>query len=132
MRTCPCNAHPGAHYRDTVTPACDSGDVVAAVSPGLHFAHTARRLGLAARAADLVVPAFRSPPRRGDVTRAIRRLPGGVVVSVRVNGRSFADIDADMVDGVLAANSLSGEAAARVRHTLLSALSRDAAASEAA
>ena len=129
MRTCPCSAHPGAHSWDSVTPACDSGDVV--VTPALHFARSARRLGLAARAAGLIVPAFRSPPRRADVRRAIRVLPGGAVVAVRVAGRSFAEVEADMVDGVLVANRLTGEAASRVRFTLLAALS-DVADPEAA
>lgn len=98
-------------------------------NPALHFARTARRLGLAARAAGLVAPAFRSPPH-GSARRTIRRLPGGPIVAVRVAGRTFADIDADMVDGVLAANGLVGEAAARLRRTLLDALgaSRDPAA----
>ena len=46
------------------------------------FAHAARRLGAAARAAGLTVPAFRSPPRRSGAPRTIRRLPGGPVVAV--------------------------------------------------
>ncbi len=92
------------------------------VTPALHFARSARRLGLAARAAGLIVPAFRSPPRRADVRRSIRSLPGGAVVAVQVAGRAFDEIEADMVDGVLAANHLTGEAADRIRHTLLAAL----------
>jgi hypothetical protein len=95
-------------------------DVV--VTPSLHFARTARLLGLAARAADLEVPAFRSPPRQRGARRTIRRLPGGTIVSIEVSGRTFAEIDADMVEGVLVVNRLTGEAAVRVRHTLLAAL----------
>ena len=93
-----------------------------AAPPSLHFARTARRLGLAARAAGLEVPAFRSPPRRAGVVRSIRRFPTGSIVAIRIQGRSEYDIEADMVDGVVAANHLVGEGARRVRATLLSAL----------
>jgi hypothetical protein len=61
------------------------------------------------------------------VVRSIRRLEGGSIVAVRLQGRSSADVEADMVDGVLATNRLTGEAARRMRATLLSALA-DAAA----
>ncbi len=88
----------------------------------MHFAHTARRLGLAARAAGLTVPAFRSPPRHPALVRSIRYLRGGAVVAVRLHGRTPGQIETDMVDGVLAANRLSGEAACRVRSSLLAAL----------
>ena len=84
----------------------------------LHFVRAARQLGLAARAADLVVPAFRSPPRDTQALRTIKRLPGGPVVSVRLFGRDPAEVEHDMVEGVIVANRLQGEAAARVRATL--------------
>ena len=96
-------------------------------SPAVHFAETARRLGAAARAAGLVVPAFRSPPRAPDAARTIRRYPGGAVVSVRLRGRPFAQVVSDMVDGVVAANRLAGESAHRLRGALLEALSPDPA-----
>ncbi|HEY1740024.1 MAG TPA: hypothetical protein VGI86_15020 [Acidimicrobiia bacterium] len=99
--------------------------------PAVHFAHTARRLGLAARAAGLTVPAFRSPPRHPALVRSIRYLRGGAVVAIRLHGRTPAQIDADMVDGVLAANRLSGEAARRMRATLLGALHHEAGAAAA-
>jgi hypothetical protein len=85
------------------------------------FAGLARRLGPAARAAGLTVPAFRSPPRRAGATRTIRRYPGGAVVSVRVRERPLDQIAADMVEGIVVANSLRGEAAPRVRLALLTA-----------
>jgi hypothetical protein len=91
-------------------------------TPPIRFAELARRIGAAARAAGLVVPAFRSPPRRPGVPRTIRRLPGGPVVAVRLRSRPLADVVADMVDGVLVANGLRGDAAARVRATLLQAI----------
>ena len=86
------------------------------------FAHAARRLGAAARAAGLTVPAFRSPPRRSGAPRTIRRLPGGPVVAVVMRDRPFADVLADMVEGVVIANRLQEPAAARVRTSLLEAV----------
>jgi len=88
----------------------------------LRFAEAARRLGAAARAAGLVVPAFRTPPRRPGDARTIRRLPGGAVVSVRVRARPASEVVADMIDGVVAANGLRGPAAERVRALLAGAM----------
>ena len=88
------------------------------------FAHAARRLGAAARAAGLIVPAFRSPPRRPGASRTIRRLPGGPVVAVVLRDRVFSDVVADMVEGIVIANGLRGPAAANVRATLLDAATR--------
>jgi hypothetical protein len=90
--------------------------------PVVRFATAARRIGAAARAAGLSVPAFRSPPRHPRAVRTIRRLPGGSVIAVRVRERAFADVVADMIEGVLAANRLEGEAAVRVRTMLLAAV----------
>jgi hypothetical protein len=89
--------------------------------PVILFADVARRLGAATRAAGLVVPAFRTPPRRPGAPRTIRRLPGGPVVAVRVRSRPLADVVADMVEGVVVANGLAGDAAARMRTVLLHA-----------
>ena len=85
------------------------------------FGHAARRLGAAARAAGLNAPAFRTPPRR-NAARTIRRLPGGVIVAVRLRGRPFAEVVADMVEGVVVTNGLEGGAATPVRSMLLAAL----------
>jgi hypothetical protein len=93
-------------------------------SGALQFAQSARRLQAAARAAGLTVPAFRSPPRRRDLARAIRRLPGGAVIAVRVVDRSAEQVERDMIDGVLAANGLAGQAAERMRQLLTRALGR--------
>ncbi len=87
-------------------------------SPSLLFADAARRLGAAARAAGLSVPAFRSPPRVRGAPRSIRRYPGGAVVSVQLRGRPFASVTEDMVEGVLVANRLCGEHADRLRRAL--------------
>jgi hypothetical protein len=97
----------------------------------VHFAHVARRLGLAARAAGLTVPAFRSPPRHPALVRSIRWLRGGAVVAVRLDKRTSDQIETDMVDGVIAANRLTGEAAHRMRDTLLAALNGDRSAAAA-
>jgi hypothetical protein len=92
------------------------------VAPPIRFAELARRIGAAARAAGLVVPAFRTPPRRSGAPRTIRRLPGGPVVAVRFRSRPSADVVADMVEGVIVANGLTSDAAGRVRDTLLQAI----------
>lgn len=91
--------------------------------PALRFADTARRLGAAAHEAGLSVPAFRSPPRVPDAARTIRRYPASAVVSVRLRGRPFTDVVADMVDGVLAANQVPPADAPRVRARLTASLS---------
>ena len=75
-----------------------------------------------ARRRGLTGPSFRSPPRLHGVTRSVRRYPNGQwLVSVRCRGRPLADVAADMVDGVLAANDLQGAAADGWRVTLRSA-----------
>ena len=83
--------------------------------PALRFATAARRLGAAARAAGMMVPAFRSPPRVRDASRTLRRYPGGAVVSVRLRGRTYVEVVDDMIDGVLAANRVSGDSQPRLR-----------------
>jgi hypothetical protein len=95
---------------------------VAEKGPTLRFSSAARRLGAAARAAGLVVPAFRCPPRVAGVERTIRRYPGGAVVSVTLRDRPFADVAVDMVEGVLVVNGLRGEAATRMRTALTDAV----------
>jgi len=79
-------------------------------------------LGDAARAAGLAVPAFRSPPRVPGVVRTVRRYPGGTVVSVQLRGRPHEAIAADMVEGVVVTNRLTGDAALRARTLLAEAL----------
>jgi hypothetical protein len=95
--------------------------------PALRFADVARRLGAAAHAAGLEVPAFRCPPRVPGAARTIRRYPGGTVVSVCLRNRRFEDAVADMVDGVLVANRVEGAGAPRIRAQLHAALAAPAA-----
>lgn len=91
----------------------------------LRFAAAARVLGHAARADGLVVPGFRSPPRLPGVERSLRRRPGGAAtVSVRVRGRPWLAVLADMVEGVVVANRLSGADADRCRTVLWEAVER--------
>jgi hypothetical protein len=104
-------APPGSHPRPAGTPA-------------LRFAEAARRLGATARATGLAVPAFRCPPRVAGAERTIRRYPGGTVVSVRLRDRPFDEVVTDMVEGVLVANRLVGDAALRHRTALLDAAHR--------
>jgi hypothetical protein len=67
------------------------------------------------------VPAFRCPPRVDGVVRTVRRYPKGAVVSVRMKGREFHEVAADMVEGVLVVNRVEGEAAERLRTSLTDA-----------
>jgi hypothetical protein len=94
--------------------------------PAMRFADAARRLGAAAHAAGLMVPAFRCPPKVAGASRTIRRYPGGTVVAVRLRGRPFEAALADMVEGVLVANRVPHEEAARVRRLLADAVLTEA------
>jgi hypothetical protein len=83
----------------------------------LRFAAAARTLGRAARLRGLVVPAFRSPPGI-DASRTIRRRSGVPTVAVRIRGRPFSEVLADMIEGVVVANGLAGARAQTVRSAL--------------
>ena len=89
-------------------------------------------MGAAARAAGLVVPAFRCPPRVAGACRTLRRYPGGAVVAVQVKGRPFAEVAADMVEGVLVVNRLATDAATRMRPVLAEAVEPTMSQPEAA
>lgn len=94
----------------------------------LRFAAAARTLGLVARRQGLTVPGFRSPPRLEGVERTLRRrTDGNATVAVRLKGRPWVAVLADMIDGVLAANQLTGAEATRVRTVLWAAVEGDAA-----
>jgi len=97
----------------------------------LRFATAARTLGDVARAAGLMVPSFRSPPRLVGVDRTLKRSPRAdgvvdVVVSVRLKGRPWVSVLADMIDGVLVANDLTGPTAGAARTALWAAVEHDA------
>ena len=84
----------------------------------LDFGSAARALGRAARLRGLVVPVFASPPSRADLDRSIRRRNGSPIVSVRLQGRPRGAVLADMVEGIVVANYLTGARADLARSAL--------------
>jgi hypothetical protein len=94
----------------------------------VRFATTARALAEAARANGLTVPGFRSPPRLSGVDRTLRRRGASASIAVRVRGRPWADVLADMVEGIVVANGLTGEAADTARAALAGAAGDELAA----
>lgn len=89
----------------------------------MQFARVARALGEAASRGGLVVPAFRSPPRQTGVRRAMqRRTDGSVTVSVALRDRPWLAVQADMIDGVLAANEFTDAQRGEWRDRLFGAL----------
>jgi hypothetical protein len=95
------------------------------------FAQAARTIARSARQRELVIPTFRCPPSL-PVDRSIRRTRLGAVVAVRVKGRPYVAVAADMIEGVIVTNRLSGPDALRVRGALWAALGFAVAASDAA
>jgi hypothetical protein len=88
-------------------------------APG--FVAVARAVCQVASSHGLLVPSFRSPPRTPGVDRAITRWPGGARVSVRRAGAATPSVVESMVEGVIAANGLTGAAAKALRPRLRSA-----------
>ena len=82
------------------------------------FAMAARVLASQAHRHGLKPPGFRSPPRVIGVDRSLRRINGGVVVSVLLRGRPFVAVLSDMVEGVVVANRLIGREAEIARTVL--------------
>jgi hypothetical protein len=92
-------------------------------APSLHFAAVVRLIAAETRRAGLAVPAFVSPPRVRDADRTLRFRPdGAAVVAVRYRDRPFSAVVADLVEGVVAANRLTGAAAEASRGQLAAAL----------
>ena len=91
-------------------------------SSSLRFARAVQALGQAARALGLMVPGFRSPPRLVGVQRSIKRWPGGATVAVVVRDRPWPAVQADLVEGVVAANALTSPSSDRARAELWLAL----------
>lgn len=92
-------------------------------STSLQFATTVRTLGGAARARGLVVPGFRSPPKVPGAERTMRkRIDGGATVAVVVKGRPYQAVIADLIEGIVVVNELSGAEATRVRTHLWEAV----------
>jgi len=82
------------------------------------FAAAARTLSHEARRLGLVAPSYRCPPRLVGVDRTIRRRRDGAVVAVRMHGRPWPAVLADMIEGVVVANQLSPPRSDRVRTDL--------------
>lgn len=93
------------------------------------FASAARTLTREARRQGLVGPSFRCPPRLVGVDRTLRRRPDGAIVSVRLRGRPWVAVLADMIEGVIVTNQLSPPQADRVRAGLWSVCGNQQAAS---
>lgn len=85
------------------------------------FADAARTLTREARRHGLVGPSYRCPPRLVGVDRTIRRRPDGAIVSVRVRGRPWPAVLADMIEGIVVANRLSPPQSDRLRTELWAA-----------
>jgi hypothetical protein len=97
---------------------------MAAMEPtSLRFARVARSLTQAARRRGLRAPTFRSPPRRPGLTRTIqRRRDGGATVAVVLRQRPWAAVVADMVEGVVVHNGVTGTQADQLRFLLWAAV----------
>ena len=101
-------------------------------SSTLQFAQAVQALARASRGLGLVAPSFRSPPRLVGVHRSIKRWPGGATVAVVVRDRPWPAVQADLVEGVVAANGLVSPAADRVRALLGEALEGSPTSAEVA
>ena len=86
----------------------------------VQFAAAARALAAAARRFGMAAPTFRTPPRLVGLDRTVRRHAQGGVVSVRLRGRLWVAVLADMIDGVVAVNRLDARRANRARADLWS------------
>jgi hypothetical protein len=91
----------------------------------VQFAAAARALAAAARRFGLAAPSFRTPPRLVGLDRTVRHRPQGGVVSVRLRGRPWAAVVADMIDGVVAVNRLDVRRANRARADLWHIIAAD-------
>ena len=88
-------------------------------SPSVRFGEVARLVANQARSLGLVVPVFKSPPRIVGVSRTMRRRTDGqAVVSVCFRSRPWPAVVADLIEGVLVVNDLTGAAASRLRDDL--------------
>ncbi len=84
-------------------------------STAIRFAGAARDLGRAARLRSLEVPSFTSPPRLDGVHRTIKWRRGRATVAIVLRGRPWAAVQADMIEGIVVANRLSGARADQIR-----------------
>lgn len=91
-------------------------------SSSIPFTAAARVLGDTTRSLGLVAPSFRSPPRV-SADRTVRgQGTSAAMVAVRVKGRPWLAVLADLVDGIVVANALGPADAARCRTALWAAV----------
>ena len=100
--------------------------VVPPAATTVDFATAARALAAAARRFGLAAPTFRTPPRLVGLDRTMRRHAHGGVVSVRVRGRPWAAVVADMIEGVVVVNRLDPRRANRARSDLWTTIAANA------
>jgi len=86
------------------------------------FSVAVRAVAEEARRMGLTVPGFRSPPRLAGADRTIRRNGGVPIVAVRLRGRPFGDVVADVIEGVLVSNGIPRGRDMRTRRRLLEAV----------
>jgi len=91
-------------------------------SETVSFSVAVRAVAEEARMMGLVVPGFRSPPRLPGADRTIRRGSGQPIVAVRLRGRPFGDVVADVIEGVLVSNAIPPSRGMRARRRLLRAV----------
>ena len=106
-----------------VTPLVHDDDVTRSDQPSTEataadFASAARVLTREARARGLAGPSYRCPPRLVGVDRTLRRRGDGAIVSVRLRGRPWPAVLADMIEGVVVTNRLTPPASDRLRAEL--------------
>jgi len=104
------------------TPLANSRDSNLVSTHYAQFASAARILASHAHRHGLRAPGFRSPPRIVGVDRSLRRFNNRVVVSVLLRGRPFVAVLSDMIEGVVAANQLTGRNAENARTVLWSSV----------
>ncbi len=104
------------------TPLANSRDSNLVSTHYAQFASAARILASQAHRHGLRPPGFRSPPRIVGVDRSLRRFNNRVVVSVLLRGRPFVAVLSDMIEGVVAANQLTGRNAENARTVLWSSV----------
>ncbi len=104
------------------TPLANSRDSNLVSTHYAQFASAARVLASQAHRHGLRPPGFRSPPRIVGVDRSLRRFNNRVVVSVLLRGRPFVAVLSDMIEGVVAANQLTGRNAENARTVLWSSV----------
>jgi hypothetical protein len=90
---------------------------------GSEFAQAVRELMRAVDGQGMRSPAFKSPPRVPTAERTIRWVaPDKAIIAVRRANRASDAVVADMIEGVVRANRLSGSEAQDATRKLLECL----------